>query len=172
MPSKNVVIKKGEGDAYWFAGVLMEIKLTGRDSDGQMAVVEMTTPANLGPAAPLHTHPGDETIYVLEGTIRVHVGDDVIDLSAGSQIHIPRDTWEYYENVSSKPARVLVTYSGAASNIDQFFREAGQRATSRDVSAIPKSAPDIAKITQIGKKYGLEVKAVPGARPQAAPPPR
>ncbi|WP_157068590.1 cupin domain-containing protein [Sandaracinus amylolyticus] len=171
MASKKVVIKKGEGDAYWFGGVLMEIKVTGRDTGGQMAVVEMTAPANLGAAAPLHTHAGDETLYVLEGTIRVHVGDEVTELLAGSQMHIPRDTWEYYENVSNKTARVLVTYSGAASNIDQFFREAGQRATSRDVSAIPKGAADIATITQIGKKYGIEVKAAP-ARPQAAAPPR
>ena len=39
-------------------------------------------PAGMGP--PPHTHPGAESVYVLEGRIRYHIGDQTIEAGPGS----------------------------------------------------------------------------------------
>ena len=57
----------GEGEHRWFLGVLSTHKVSGADTDGRLAVIEMTFPKGASP--PLHTHPQDETFYVLEGEV-------------------------------------------------------------------------------------------------------
>jgi quercetin dioxygenase-like cupin family protein len=59
--------------ALWFLGTLVRMKLTGEDTDGRFALWEGTLPH--GAAPPLHSHPQDETFYVLEGEMRVWLGD-------------------------------------------------------------------------------------------------
>jgi quercetin dioxygenase-like cupin family protein len=51
----------------WFLGTLARIKLTGEDTGGRFALWEGVLPH--GAAPPLHSHPQDETAYVLEGEL-------------------------------------------------------------------------------------------------------
>ena len=44
-----------------------------------------------GTGAEPHSHPNEQWIYVLEGTLRGAVGDTTIDAKAGSVIYIPAD---------------------------------------------------------------------------------
>jgi mannose-6-phosphate isomerase-like protein (cupin superfamily) len=55
----------------WFLGTLVHLKLTGEQTGGQFALWEGILPR--GAAPPLHSHPQDETFYVLEGVITVWV---------------------------------------------------------------------------------------------------
>ena len=64
----------GEGEHRWFLGVLSTHKVNGADTDGRLAVMEMTFPQGASP--PLHTHPQDETFYVLEGEVLAWEGDE------------------------------------------------------------------------------------------------
>ncbi len=57
------------GEPLWFLGTLMRVKLTGRETGGRFALWEGVLPH--GAAPPLHSHPQDETFYVLEGEITV-----------------------------------------------------------------------------------------------------
>lgn len=65
----------------------------------------------MGP--PPHTHPGTETVYVLEGTIRYYIGDDTIDAGPGTLFHIPAGTLGRFEPTTR--AKVLVTYAPGGS---------------------------------------------------------
>jgi quercetin dioxygenase-like cupin family protein len=49
----------------WFLGTLVHPKLSGQHTGGRFALWEGVLPR--GAAPPLHTHPQDETFYVLEG---------------------------------------------------------------------------------------------------------
>jgi mannose-6-phosphate isomerase-like protein (cupin superfamily) len=57
--------------------------------------------------APLHLHHNDdEAWYVLEGTLRVRVGEEVVEATAGSAVFVPRSTTHTYWN----PGPGLVRY--------------------------------------------------------------
>ena len=56
-----------QADPLWFLGTLQRIKLDGSQSDGRLGVWEGLMPR--GAAPPLHSHPQDESLYVLEGEL-------------------------------------------------------------------------------------------------------
>jgi quercetin dioxygenase-like cupin family protein len=70
-------------------GSSAELKVQGEQTGGQWAVVEWRVRA--GDEGPIHTHTReDETVYVLEGAITAFVGDQQIEVEAGSYGHCRR----------------------------------------------------------------------------------
>ena len=64
-----------------------------------------------GTTAPRHTHPGEEIIYVLEGTWEYTVeGKPPVTLKAGEVLFIPAETIHAAKNVGSGNAAELATY--------------------------------------------------------------
>jgi len=64
-----------------------------------------------GVAAPRHTHPGEEIIYVLEGTLEYQVeGQPPKTLKAGDVLFIPAGTIHSARNVGTGHAAELATY--------------------------------------------------------------
>jgi quercetin dioxygenase-like cupin family protein len=53
----------------WFLGTLVHVKLTGQQTGGRFGLWEGVLPR--GAAPPLHSHPQDETFYVLDGEVTV-----------------------------------------------------------------------------------------------------
>src|SRR5215472_7594107 len=70
-------IPAGSGPAYWGPGSLMTFLVTGRETGGAFFVAEMTVPPGGGPPPHVH-HREDESFYVLEGSLTVHVGGDTL----------------------------------------------------------------------------------------------
>lgn len=59
--------------------------------------------------APLHLHRSDdEAWYVLEGVLRVKVGNDDVELRAGSGVMVPRGTPHTYWNPGPDRVRYLL----------------------------------------------------------------
>lgn len=56
-----------DSERLWFLGTLARMKLDGRQTGGRFALWEGVLPH--GAAPPLHSHPQDETFYVLDGEI-------------------------------------------------------------------------------------------------------
>jgi quercetin dioxygenase-like cupin family protein len=57
-----------------------------------------------------HTHPGEEIIYVLAGTIEYQVEGKPVTLKAGDVLFIPAGTVHAAKNVGSDTASELATY--------------------------------------------------------------
>ncbi len=57
------------GDALWFLGTLARIKLDASQTNGRFGLIEVLFPH--GAAPPLHSHPQDETFYLLDGELTV-----------------------------------------------------------------------------------------------------
>ena len=58
-----------------------------------------------------HTHPGEEIIYVLEGTFEYQIeGKPTVTLKAGDVLFIPAGTVHAAKNVGSVTASELATY--------------------------------------------------------------
>jgi quercetin dioxygenase-like cupin family protein len=66
-----------------------------------------------GDDPPIHTHTReDETIYVLDGAITAFVGDERIEVEAGSYAALPKDV-PHGLTVRGEEARLLVTLAPA-----------------------------------------------------------
>ncbi|MGB2660227.1 MAG: cupin domain-containing protein, partial [Pseudolabrys sp.] len=64
-----------------------------------------------GAAFGKHTHPGEEIIYVLEGSLEYEVeGKPPMTLKAGDVLFIPAGTIHAAKNVGSGVAKELATY--------------------------------------------------------------
>src|SRR3954469_8148689 len=64
-----------------------------------------------GAAAPRHAHPGEELVYVLEGSLEyVLEGRSPITLNAGEVLLIPEGKSHAVKNASGSNARELATY--------------------------------------------------------------
>ena len=68
---------------------------------------------DIGPEAPFvkHKHPGEEIIYVLEGSLEYHVeGNPPTTLDAGDVLFVPAEAIHAVKNVGTGNAAELVTY--------------------------------------------------------------
>ena len=74
-------------------------------------VVQVRVDFDPGAAFPRHTHPGEEIIYVLEGSLEYEVeGKPPVTLKAGDVLFIPAGTIHAAKNVGSGNAAELATY--------------------------------------------------------------
>jgi quercetin dioxygenase-like cupin family protein len=63
-----------------------------------------------GATAARHTHPGVETVYVLEGESELFVkGEPARKIKAGDSFHVSREVPHHARN-GDKPTKLLVTY--------------------------------------------------------------
>jgi quercetin dioxygenase-like cupin family protein len=73
-------------------------------------VVQVRVDIAPGAAFPRHTHPGEEVINVLEGTLEYEVDGKTVTLKAGDVLFIPAGTIHAAKNVGSVNAAELATY--------------------------------------------------------------
>ena len=73
-------------------------------------VVQVRVDFAPGAAFPRHTHPGEEIVNVLEGTLEYEVDGKPVTLKAGDVLFIPAGTIHAAKNVGSGNAAELATY--------------------------------------------------------------
>jgi quercetin dioxygenase-like cupin family protein len=139
-------LQAGKGRVLSVLGERVTLKLTGEESDGACAVVEISTPAQVGP--PLHVHEReDEAFYVLEGMYEIRVGGRVVPAPPGTFAFLPRNIPHRYTNVGYRTGKALVTITPAG--FERFFEE---------LSLLGSDAPlDRERLASIGRKFGLEI---------------
>jgi quercetin dioxygenase-like cupin family protein len=99
------------------SGTSLELKMAGEKAGGDWAVVEWQLHA--GDEPPIHTHTReDETLYVLDGSITAFVGDQRIDVEAGSYAALPKNV-PHGLTVRGEQARLLITLEPAGA--EYFF---------------------------------------------------
>jgi mannose-6-phosphate isomerase-like protein (cupin superfamily) len=77
--------------------------------------------------APLHVHhDDDEAWYVLDGRLRVRVGDDEHDVPAGAAVMAPRGLPHTFWNPDPVPARYLIVMSAQTSAMLDALHGAGK----------------------------------------------
>jgi quercetin dioxygenase-like cupin family protein len=126
---KAVIRQAGEGEAVWFDGGLITITASAQDTGGAFATFEYIAPR--GKATPLHRHPdADETFFLLEGTIKVHVDGVEHDGVDGATFVFRRDVPHAFAVTSERARLIMMLTPGGGEN---FFRAAGAPAERRDL---------------------------------------
>lgn len=128
------VVAGGSGEALWFLGTFVRVKLDGAQTDGRFGMFEAVLPR--GAAPPLHSHPQDETIYILDGELTAWIVQDeplegegaeppawvaerAVRCQAGAVVYAPGGTAHTFR-VESDTARLLTLSTPAG--IEQFAR--------------------------------------------------
>jgi quercetin dioxygenase-like cupin family protein len=73
-------------------------------------VIQVRVDFASGYVAPVHTHPGEEIIYVIEGTLEYDIGGKVTRVKAGDVLFVPAGIPHTAKNVGSGNAAELATY--------------------------------------------------------------
>jgi quercetin dioxygenase-like cupin family protein len=158
--SRTFAHEPGEGEAWWWFGVLATFKATGEQTGGRYALVEILAPD--GYESVLHVHHfEDEGFYILEGEMTFYVGDQTIKAQPGSLLFGPKDVPHAF-TVDSGPARLLFVFSPAG--LEAGIREMGEPARSLTVPPQPEEPPDEAemeRLAAIGARYGAEILGPP-----------
>src|SRR4051794_1386735 len=144
-------VHQTEAPAYFFAGSLMKVHLTGAQTGGAFCLLEAISPP--GHITPRHVHQHeDEAFFVLEGEIDVIVGDRTMTVRAGQSAFAPRGVPHQLQNKSGRPARgiVVTTSSGFA----EFVAAAGIPAHEG-----PPPAPTPEQLMQTAERFGISLAA-------------
>jgi quercetin dioxygenase-like cupin family protein len=73
-------------------------------------VVQVRVDFEPGYVAPRHTHPGEEIIYVIEGSLEYEIGGTTTRVKAGDVLFVPAGTIHTAKNIGSGNAAELATY--------------------------------------------------------------
>jgi quercetin dioxygenase-like cupin family protein len=134
----------GAGDTHQLLSSTIVWKTTANDTNGHYNMFEMSE--HEGGGAPVHSHPWEETFYILEGEIEMLLGDRREVFGTGSVVHVPANAIHAFR-VCSPIARALVIT--APGNVEAFYREAGAKLTS-----LP---PDPIVMQEIAEKHQLHL---------------
>lgn len=78
--------------------------------------------------APWHLHHSDdEAWYVLEGTLCVRRGDEVVEVRAGAAVLVPRGTPHTYWNPNPTPVRYLLVMTANIHRLIEAIHAAADR---------------------------------------------
>lgn len=89
MSREAFVYHPAEGPAIAIGPTMNRLLATDEDTGGRSSVYEVAVPgAFAGP--PPHVHADrDHAFYVLEGTVRITIGSEIFDASAGAFAYVP-----------------------------------------------------------------------------------
>ena len=73
-------------------------------------VIQVRVDFEPGYFAPRHTHPGEEIIYVIKGTLEYDIGGKVSKATAGEVLFVPAGVVHSAKNIGSDNASELATY--------------------------------------------------------------
>ena len=139
------------GEHRWFFGLLAEVKASAADTGGRYTLVEITAPAGL--EAPLHVHHReDEGFYVLEGSLTVQVGEDIVELSAGEHAFGPRDVPHRFTVGPDGVRMIWVLTPGGFENLIEDVSVPAEAPTVPPPSVVPPE-----NVAEIVRRHGNEV---------------
>jgi quercetin dioxygenase-like cupin family protein len=123
------------------AGPLVTFMAHGEQTGGAFTAFESRPAPGEGPPFHLHVRE-DETMYVLEGRLRVRLDEAVRDAPAGSLVFIPRGVPHSWQNVGDTEARFLFLFTPAAPGMERFFERAAELPDEQRASAFASLAGD------------------------------
>ena len=148
MTASSHILGPRDGAYVELGGLGVRHMIDAARSGGSFALVEHPlAPRSLGSPVHTHTHE-DEYSYVLEGTIGVQIGDEVLEAAAGDLVFKPRGVPHAFWNASDEPARLLEIISPAG--FERYFDETAQLFP-------PDGPPDFDGLAAAWERYGLDM---------------
>ena len=100
-------------------------------------------PAGSGP--PPHSHPWDESFYVVKGRIDFGIGSESATASPGTLVHLPAGTVHWFRFRTDGEMLSITSRLGASRMFADMARE------------VAPVNPDVGKLAEVGSRHGLKV---------------
>lgn len=135
----------------WFVGSLNRVIATAAQTNGAFGLLEQW--GRKGFAPPLHVHHReDSALYLLEGRLRVRVGDDETVIEAGQFAFLPRDVAHTFRVESERAHFLELVLPGG---FEQFHLDASDPAPT---ATLPPEGPiDVARLLAAVGPYDAEI---------------
>jgi mannose-6-phosphate isomerase-like protein (cupin superfamily) len=142
------VHRPGEGETLGDpATVSVTIKADGEETGGSFYLGESTIQPGF-PGPPPHRHERlHDMFYVLDGTLTMLLGDESLELEAGSFVCVPPGVVHTFSNPGDAPVRVLNFNTPAG--WEHYMRELG--------AMLASGSPTQAEIGRVASKYDFRV---------------
>ena len=147
MPKPFVVTPTNSPRSLNVVGEKITVLASG-DQTGGYVVFLQDGPAGTGP--PPHSHPWDETFYMMRGQVEFSIGEEPQLATVGTLVHLPAGTVHWFRCGREGAVMLSVTSRKGASEVFA--------ALDRE---IPPGPPDVAKIIDVISANGV----TPGPMP-------
>ncbi|WP_194777676.1 cupin domain-containing protein [Pararhodonellum marinum] len=152
MDGKPIHVGSGQdrfGKRIQIGKAVLDCKISGKDTNGHLYVFE-SSQNHREEGIPLHMHPDlDETFYVLEGNVKIKIGDEIYRLGHGDTILAPRNIPHGWVTNSATPSKILIIVQGAG-KMENFFEE---------LSKLKEFSPPI--VSEIYNKHNMVLMGPP-----------
>jgi mannose-6-phosphate isomerase-like protein (cupin superfamily) len=132
-----------------FTKTLIDFKVSTLDTDGGLAVCEITSLKKGGPARHLH-HKQEEWFYVLEGEHVIEVGEERYEPGPGDSVLAPRKVAHVWAHVGEGKGRLIAALQPAG-EIEAFFEDLAQLS----------STPEREELQRVFTSHGMELAGAP-----------
>ena len=151
-----VAVGTQDGPCVSIQGGTYRILVTGKQTDGAFATIDMLIPPGSGPGP--HAHADfQESFFVAEGTVEFKSEAGTYTATKGSYVVIPKGGIVHcFKNKTDQPARLLCTV--VPSGLEEFFLAVGQPVAPDEF--LPRPAMDaetLKKLIAAGEQYGQKI---------------
>jgi quercetin dioxygenase-like cupin family protein len=136
--------------SIWFLGGLMTVHVDSADTDGKLALVEMSGKSGFEPPRHIHQRE-DELFYVMEGKLKAFRGDEEIILQPGDSALLPRGVPHTFKILSGSARWLTYITPGGFEGYFRRLSRPAEKLAPPDVV----TPPDFEKFAQVGKEFGL-----------------
>jgi quercetin dioxygenase-like cupin family protein len=120
--------------------------LASAEATGGYEIFLQRGPEGSGP--PPHSHPWDESFFVMKGSVDFGFGDQAGTAAAGALVHVPGGTVHWFRFGRGGAEMVTMTSRAGAA---KFFTDVAREIAPTD--------PDLGKLAAIAARHGLNVQA-------------
>lgn len=152
MSSNIKIIQPEEGEIWAVAGGNYRILVSGEETNGAYAIIEMIVPPGGGP--PPHEHPEmQEIFYVTAGEMEFKTTDGKVLVKTGGTVNIPFNGGVHcFKNTSTENVRMTCTVIPAG--LETLFREIGEPAALNEFRPVPAMTPERQELMKtLNEKY-------------------
>jgi quercetin dioxygenase-like cupin family protein len=145
-----------EGKNISMIGNTYRILISGKQTDGAFAVIDMLIPPGGGPGPHAHTD-FNESFYIVDGEIEIKSELGNYSASKGAFVSIPKGGVVHsFKNTTGKVAHLLCTLVPAG--LEDFFEEMGQPVAFEEILPMPEiNAEFIRQVQAAAEKHGQKV---------------
>ncbi len=131
--------------SFSFLGFPMKILVSGTDTGGTSALLDIKIPTNSGP--PAHIHSREDEVYLIKsGTFRFLMDGVCLQAEPGATVFMPKGHFHTFKNISKQAGEQLMFVYPAG--IEQFFWEVHELGL--------KMPQDFQKLNELANsKYGI-----------------
>lgn len=141
-----LVVQPEDGEALTGpTGGTLRFKARGKETNWGVTAFTNEIPPGAGPPLHVHAHE-DELWYVIEGSLRLQLGDEIRPASSGSVVFIPRGTPHCFENIGDGWVRQLIVFTPAG--MERLYEQLFPSLT---------SGPDAGAFARFGEPLGTRV---------------